>query len=317
MTGARRTTRRAAIALLITTLAWLVWLFTPRPLRAGVDRTVARAAREVRYWASRPRAACGRLLRKGPRSGVADAVLEERVRSSLLALERRLDIRRIHVEVEDHVVILHGEVPSRRSGRCVERAAQRVSGVAGLESYLHVGPIYDGAQPSAGMRYPEASDAKKRLLQAAYDAGAPVETTQRVVRAVLGFLADRIPPDEFDQFAAHLPRDVRAQCYRPTRNGAHRKPVHTVDELVSSVAAATGPLPAGRAEHVIAAVLGTLRDLVPEEDRDIAATLPDDLRGVLRHPPSPLDEARLVGEPRTEATLEPKPGSFGHGSQLP
>lgn len=39
------------------------------------------------------------------------------------------------------------------------------------------------------------------------------------------------------------------------------------------------------AEPVIAAVLGTLRTLVPEEVADITAVLPDDLKGFWRRRP--------------------------------
>lgn len=270
----RDMTRRTRIALTITALVWLAWLFMPTRLQASLDQAVARAGRELRYWGGRRRALRHRRLDPN----VPDAELADQVRAALLALERRLDIRRIHVTAEDHVVILHGEVPAQRSARWVEQATLRVPGVIGLESYLHVGPIEEGARPSAGMRYPDASEAKKRLLHAAYDAGAPVEINQRVVRAVLAFLADRIPEGELEQFTAHLPRDVRAMCYRPTRNGTHRRPARTVTELTASLAPATDPLPPERAQHVIQAVLGTLRDLVPEEDQDIAAVLPDELR---------------------------------------
>jgi uncharacterized protein (DUF2267 family) len=65
----------------------------------------------------------------------------------------------------------------------------------------------------------------------------------------------------------------------PTRTrDVHAKRVGTVHELVASLATATDGLPPDHAEHVIASVLGALRDLVPEEDLDIAAALPEELR---------------------------------------
>lgn len=280
MTITASTKQRSAAALLFLTLAWLVWLFVASPVRAAVRRAAALLGREARYWAGRPAAVQASRERRWLPAQVPDPVVADRVRAALLGLERRWDIRRIHVDAEDRVVILHGQVPSSRAARTVEAVALRVPGVAGVESYLHVGPIHEGARPSPGMRYPEPSEARRRLLQAAYAAGAPADLTLPIVRAVLGLIADRIPPEELDQLTVHLPRDVTALCQRPKRNGQHRRPVHGVTDLMADLTSVTDPLDAARARRVVEAVLGTLRDLVPEEAGDIAAVLPADLRSL-------------------------------------
>jgi uncharacterized protein (DUF2267 family) len=209
---------------------------------------------------------------------VSDTVLDNRVRSSFGPVEKRLDMPRVHVTVEDHIARLHGDLPSARRAQSVERAVLHTAGLRGVESYLHVAPIPAGACPSAGRAHPAASHAHKRLIEAAYNAGAPAETAPRVVRAALAFLADRVPAEEFDQLASHLPGDVRALCVAPGRRGARPKRVRKVHELVAGLATATDRLPPDQAEHAIESVLGTLRDLVPEEDLDIAAVLPQELR---------------------------------------
>jgi hypothetical protein len=80
-----------------------------------------------------------------------------------------------------------------------------------------------------------------------------------------------------DDHAHHPPcRRRRLRSGRPRRTGKPR--VRTVAQLVADLAPATAPLPPEAAEHVIEAIFGTLRDLVPEEDHDIAAVLPEELR---------------------------------------
>ncbi|HET6954218.1 MAG TPA: DUF2267 domain-containing protein [Acidimicrobiales bacterium] len=275
---AGRTLRLTGLTLVVATVSWLMWLFLPERARPRLHRMALRAGRELRYWGGRVRGLGYHLAGRHPDPNVSDTALADRVRSSLGPLEKRLDMPRVHVDVEGHVVRLHGEVPSRQSGRLVEQAVQRIAGVRGVESYLQVAPITAGERPSGGRIHPGASQAYKRLVEAAFNAGAPAEVAPRVVRAVLAFLADRVPASEFDQLASHLPADVRAVCVAPARRGAHPRRVRKVQDLVAGLATATEPLPPDQAEHVIESVLGALRDLVPEEDLDIAAVLPDELR---------------------------------------
>ncbi|HEY8524083.1 MAG TPA: DUF2267 domain-containing protein [Acidimicrobiales bacterium] len=277
-----RVARLSGLALLAVTVSWLAWLFLPEPARRPLDRAATRAERRLRYWRGRVRGLGYRLARRHPDPDVPGTVLADRIRSSLGPLEKRLDIPRIHVTVEataeGPVALLHGTVPSARDARRVERAVHRVSGVRGVESYLHVTPIPAEARPSGGGARPAPSPAYERLVEAAYGAGAPADVAPRAVRAVLGFLADRVPGDELDQLASHLPADVRALCTPPARRGAHAGRVRTVRQLVADLAPATDPLPPEQAEHVIESILGALRELVPEEAFDVAAVLPAELR---------------------------------------
>ena len=75
---------------------------------------------------------------------------------------------------------------------------------------------------------------------------------------------------------AHLPSDARALAAPPRGLGgaAH---VRTVPELVGSVTtqAYVGVV---NVDALVESVVGCLRTLVPEEARDVAAVLPEDLR---------------------------------------
>jgi uncharacterized protein (DUF2267 family) len=53
-----------------------------------------------------------------------------------------------------------------------------------------------------------------------------------------------------------------------------------VHQLVARIAAVTGELPDDTAEQVTAAVVETLRGLVPEEAGDVGAVLPRELRAL-------------------------------------
>ena len=52
--------------------------------------------------------------------------------------------------VHDHVALLHGEVSSYREVDEIDTAVAAVSGVAGVDSWLHVGLIAGDTRPSAG-----------------------------------------------------------------------------------------------------------------------------------------------------------------------
>jgi uncharacterized protein (DUF2267 family) len=53
-----------------------------------------------------------------------------------------------------------------------------------------------------------------------------------------------------------------------------------VHELVARIATATSELPHDKAQQVTAAVIETLRALVPEEAPDVTAVLPEELRAL-------------------------------------
>ncbi|MFZ4515299.1 MAG: DUF2267 domain-containing protein, partial [Acidimicrobiia bacterium] len=115
----------------------------------------------------------------------------------------------------------------------------------------------------------------RELLDAARNAGAPPTGTWLAVRAVLSTFADRIPDDERQHVFSHLPADVVGLAAVPHRRG-EAKP-RTVPQLIGTVQVVSG-LPLSDATRVTEAVIGTLRTLVPDETRDVAATLPAELR---------------------------------------
>jgi uncharacterized protein (DUF2267 family) len=274
ITTARVVTRTA---LLLATLSWLAWLFAPHQVRRLRRRAAAGATRRARYTRGRLQGLRYRMTGGHPDPDVPDEVLADRLRSALGPVEKRLDIPRVLVTVIDRVAHLHGDVASDAEALDVELAALLTPGVVGVESYLRVGMLRDAERPSAGRARPALSEAYKRLMTAADEAGAPAGSAPHVVRAVLGFLADRVPAEEYTQLTAHLPSDVRALCGTPSRRGVRSKAVRTVPQLVASLAPATDPLPPEEARRVVEAVLGTLRELVPEEDDDVAAVLPGEL----------------------------------------
>lgn len=244
-----------------------------------------RAGRRVRYLGGRLQGVGYRLRGRQPDPDVIDNVLADRIRSSLGGLEKRLDLPRIHVMVEDHVALLHGEVSSGEEALELERAVAAVPGVIDIESYLHVGLTASDSRPSQGRAVHPPSPALRSLCDAAVAAGVDERAARPVVRGVLATFADRLPASERDHVAAHLPADVRALFSPPRRVASAARP-RTVNELVARIAAVTGELPSDKAESVTKAVIETLRSLVPDEARDIGAVLPAGLRGFWQGPAS-------------------------------
>lgn len=244
-----------------------------RMLRQGADRL----DREIRHRSGQWKGVSYRLRGRRPEPGVSDDVLADRIRSSLGPLEAKLDLPRIHVMVQDHTARLHGEVASAEEQEQLERAVAGVSGVVGVESFLHVGLTSGDTRPSEGALHPGPSDALRRLLAAATGAGVDDAHIRAVVRAVLATFTTRLPAGERDDLAAHLPDDVRALTTPPRRIGVPTTRIRTVPELVARVIASDGVAPE-QAEKVVGSVLGALRELVPEEAKDIAAALPAELR---------------------------------------
>jgi BON domain len=166
-------------------------------------RLADRLARDVGYAAASAPGILYRLAGRRPDPNVSDDVLVDRIRSSLGPLEKRLDVPRVHVMVDDHVAIVHGEVPDERDACAIEHAIMRISGVAGVESHLHAGLVSGDTRPSQGAAVPQPpSEALRSLLDAARDAGAGAYS-RAAVHAVLCGFADRIPEDERDQVFAH------------------------------------------------------------------------------------------------------------------
>jgi len=247
----------------------------------AVGRSARRAAdrlsRDVRYAVASAPGILYRLSGREPDPNVPDDVLADRVRSSIGPLEKRLDIPHVHVMVDDHVVIVHGEVSSERDACAIEHAIMRVSGVEGVESHLHPGLAPGDTRPSQGAAVPPApSSAMRTLLDAARDAGAGSDPRPAVHAVLCGF-TDRLPEDERAQLVAHLPADVRALAGPARRHGERTPRLKTVPQLVAAVIAEGGIEPA-HADDITRAVVASLRGLVREEARDVAAVLPADLR---------------------------------------
>ena len=271
----RARTRRAGAAL--AAAAGVGLLLRPgtranRVLRRQLDGVT----RRLRYLTGRLQGASYRLRARHPDPDVSDLVLTDRIRSSIGPLEKRLDLPHIHVLVEDHVALLHGVAASDREARELEAAVAAVSGVLGVESYLHVGLTRGDTRPSAGRRVEQPSDARQRLPDTAARTGLDPAVAEPVVRAVLATVAERLPDGERNHVAAHLPADVRTMFTPPRRTRAAG--VRTVPELVARLCAACPELPHDQARQVAAAVVRELRAVVPEETVDIAAVLPADLR---------------------------------------
>jgi uncharacterized protein (DUF2267 family) len=245
----------------------------------GVRHAAREGSRRLRYLQGWSDGLRYRIARGAPDPNVSDDVLADRVRSTLGPLEKRLDVPHVRVTSEGRVVLLHGEVPTSADAEQIERTVRQISGVRGVESYLHVGLGAGTTRPSTGRAASEAapSDALRQLHNAARDAGASTENSPLAVRAVLSALADRLPADERGQFLAHLPADVRGLAGPPRRHGERAARVRSVPELVAAVTAYGGVDPEG-AEAITRSVLGRLRLLVPHEAHDVGAVLPDDLR---------------------------------------
>jgi uncharacterized protein (DUF2267 family) len=240
-----------------------------------------RLARGVRHRTGQWQGVAYRLRGRRPDPDAADDVLADRVRSSIGRLEARLDIPHVHVSVYDAVAVLHGVVGSDADAAEIEQAVAAVSGVVGVESFLHVGLLAGDTRPSEGARHPAVSEARTRLVGAAVEAGVDELHAPAAVRAVLSVFAERLPAGERAHLAAHLPDDVLQLLSPPRRHGTTAERLRTVPELVAEVATmAPGDIPPEQRGPAVEAVLHTLRRMVPEEARDVAAVLPHDLREV-------------------------------------
>ncbi len=245
-------------------------------LGRAARRLSRRVARDVRYASGRLPGIAYRLAGRHPDPDVSDDILADRIRSSLGPLEKRLDIPHVHVMVEDHVAIVHGDVSGDRDTRAVEHAILAVSGVRGVESHLHAGLIGGDTRPSAGAAAPRPESAALRaLLDAAHAAGA--RHPRAAVHAVLCAFSERLPDGEREQVLALLPGDARALAGPARREGERPPRVKTLAQLVAAISA-EGDIEPARADAITRAVLAALRDLVPDEANDVAAVLPAELR---------------------------------------
>lgn len=247
--------------------------------RAAVRRVGARAQREARHLRGVVAGTKYRVLGHHPDPSVPDDVVADRVRSILGPIEKRLDLPRVHVMVDNRIVMLHGEVGSADDARQLEQAALRVPGADSIESHLHVGLSKGTSRPSSG-RFETAlhpSPALEHLLGAARNAGVSTHDAPRMTRAVLTAFTECIPSDEREHLLTHLPPDARSLAQPARRRGAAARPVRSVAELISMIGAEAG-VDERSADALARAVLAQLRALVPEEADDVAAVLPAELK---------------------------------------
>jgi osmotically-inducible protein OsmY len=122
--------------------------------RRDLIRITARVAREagrrMRYLAGRLEGLSYTIEGRHPDPNVPDNVLADRIRSELGGLEKRRDLPHIHVMVENHVALLHGDVATDDDARVLEHAVAGVSGVSDVKSHLHVGLLNGETRPSQG-----------------------------------------------------------------------------------------------------------------------------------------------------------------------
>lgn len=218
-----------------------------------------------------------RLAGRHPDPDVDHNVLADRIRSTLGPLEARLDLPHIHVMVEEHVALLHGDVATDADADRIEAAVAAVAGVEGVESYLHIGLLPSDSRPSEGRRVRPPSSAMQRLLAVTETAGVTGMYRPRALCTVLSAFVDELPPEAASQLLGHLPADVRQLAALPRRLGLTPTRAPTSADLTFLVARLGGVADA-KALPLVVAVFAEIRALVPEEVTDVAAVLPDDLR---------------------------------------
>jgi uncharacterized protein (DUF2267 family) len=269
--------RRKLMGLMAVAVAIVGLLLLRREhLRAVVRTRGDQLARTTRRLVGTWRGVNYRLRRRRPDPEVSDLVLADRIRSSIGRLEKQLDIPHVHVMVEEHVATLHGEVASPEQAASLEGAVSKISGVVGVESHLHVGLISGDTRPSSEGRH-HASEALEHLTAAVGGAGVREDRARIVLKAVLGSISERLPGEQRQHLATHLPSDVRSMLEAPRRIGAAARLVRSAPQLIAAVVTTAG-IDEEAARRVITAVFAELKRLVPEEAGKISTVFPKDLR---------------------------------------
>ena len=137
-----------------------------------------------------------------------------------------------------------------------------------------------------------------------------LEAAKRATAAVFHALRDRLTPEEADQVAAQLPRELKAVWYEG--EVPDRRPLRLRREAFYERVRRDARLASRReARSLTLAVFGALKkQLSPGEAEDVLAQLPKDLKEVwtqARAPGSPDGAARLVRQVMTRSpiTLDP------------
>jgi hypothetical protein len=111
---------------------------------------LAFASKQWERMSGRWRGLVYRLFGRHPDPDVDDHTLADRVRSVLGPIEKRLDLPHVHVMVENHIVLLHGDVGWEHEAATITQAVREISGVRDVESHLHVGLLPSDTRPSTG-----------------------------------------------------------------------------------------------------------------------------------------------------------------------
>jgi uncharacterized protein (DUF2267 family) len=205
---------------------------------------------------------------------LSDADLADVVRSRLGELIKHLDLPRLHVMCEGHVVLLHGDVDSDSHLVHILEVVAAMPEVVSVESYVHVGLIKSDVRPS------QATTPSSKMFQLLHSAVRRTKIGEHAVDAtiagVLVALFDLVDAGEQRHLLSHLPNDVKA-LVEPALLRHQPVTVHTPPELEIAAAFQAGASLAS-AVTLLPAFIAILRHLVPEEDHDVQLVLNSAMR---------------------------------------
>jgi len=298
----------AAIGVLAGAAGWR----ERRRLRRGTRRLAGR----LRYLRGAARGACYRLAGQHPDRTVDDGVLADRVRSALGQVLRTLDLPRLHVSVDRHVVRLDGEVDSELVATVVTAVVRELPGVAAVDSRLHIGLLPSNTRPHQGRVWQRRpSPTLRRLFAATGPAASNGKLTGGLARArltahaVVACFTACLPPAARRRLLATLPADVRRLAELPQghRSLSRALPARDLRGLTAAVAG-WSRLDQAAAEQATVAVLAALREQLPERQADrIGRAVPTGLQQLwpATAAPAVIDAVGLqrAGHPDPERAL--------------
>jgi len=220
-----------------------------------------------------------------------NADLADQVRTRVGPLIKRLNLPRIHIMAEGKRVLLHGDVGSEADAVAIEAEVAGLAHVDSVESHLHIGLIPGDSRPSDSST--PASSMMTQLLKAAEAIGLSGEPARAAAWGAMTAVLEQIPPDERRHVIDHFPLDVSA-FVKPRRRFGDEN-IHWQSELeLEAAVALRGGISLDDAEMLVPSVIGLLRKFVPEEDRDVQATLHTHLRELWQR--STAEETAITDE---------------------